>query len=76
MEGLEANESTSGLSAYEGLHFVVGFMENEYLRIGEQLDMSVFISTNEIANIYITYPDGLVKEFELLPEDMYQEEVL
>ncbi len=70
-----ASEDVSGLSAYEGLHFVVGFMENEYNRFDAELDMSIFISTKELANIYISYPDGRLKEFQLKPTDMHHEAI-
>ncbi|OYT14427.1 MAG: hypothetical protein B7C24_18410, partial [Bacteroidetes bacterium 4572_77] len=70
-----ARENTSGLSAYEGLHFMVGFMQNEYkiISIDDGIDLNIFIATKELANIRIQYPDGKKNVFQMGPDTLHQE---
>ena len=69
---LNAKDSTSTtrLSSYEGIHFLVGFLQNEYYVIYEQLgvDLRIFIASKEKTKVDIIFPDKSTTSF-ILPAD-------
>jgi len=69
---LDAQDSTTTtrLSSYEGIHFLVGFLQNEYYVIYEQLgvDLRIFIATKEKTKVDIIFPDNSTTSF-TLPAD-------
>lgn len=59
---LKAQDTTgnSKLSSYEGIHFLVSFMQNEYYVIYENVgvDLKIFIATKEQTNVEVIFPDN------------------
>ena len=59
---LKAQDTTSNakLSSYEGIHFLVGFLQNEFYITNEQVgvDLKLFIVTKGKTKLDIHFPDG------------------
>lgn len=57
-------------SSYEGTHFMVSFMENEFFIQNESIgvDLRIYISARTWTNIQINYPDGFVYRYRI-PKD-------
>lgn len=52
--------NNSKFSSFEGIHFLIGFMQNEYYIVNEQVgvDLKIFIGTKERTYIEIIFPDN------------------
>ncbi|MEI6090175.1 MAG: choice-of-anchor D domain-containing protein [bacterium] len=72
---LKAQEPVNRLSSYEGLHFMIGFMQNEYEYLQLGIDLKIFIASQETANIVIKYPDRPPFSFVLSPDTVHVENV-
>ncbi len=72
---LKSQEPVNRLSSYEGLHFIVGFMQNEYEYLQLGIDLKIFISSQETANVVIKYPDKPPIAFVLSPDTVRVENV-
>lgn len=57
-------------SSYEGTHFVVSFMQNEFFIQNEEIgvEMRVFVSARTWTNVQINYPDGFIDRYRI-PKD-------
>lgn len=68
------NQADAKLSSFEGLHFYVGFMQNEVTRVNSQIpvDQKIFISSQKDANIDIRLPyEGSNLKFLLRKGEIY-----
>lgn len=70
---VKADEPTHKLSSYEGLHFYVGFMENEsrVAAPGKVVEMKIFISSSYKAHVSISYAGQQPKSYVLDPNKVY-----
>lgn len=57
-------------SAYEGTHFLVSFMQNEFYvqNTGIGVEMRIFVSARNWTNVQINYPDGFIDRYRI-PKD-------
>ncbi len=57
-------------SSYEGTHFMVSFMQNEFYvqNIGIGVEMRIFVSARNWTNVQINYPDGFIDKYRI-PKD-------
>ena len=57
-------------SSYEGTHFMVSFMQNEFYVQDEKVgvEMRIFVSSRNWTNVQINYPDGFIDRYRI-PKD-------
>lgn len=57
-------------SSYEGTHFLVSFMQNEFYvqDIARGVEMRIFVSARNWTNVQINYPDGFIDRYRI-PKD-------
>lgn len=57
-------------SSYEGTHFMVSFMQNEFYIQNEVIgvEMRIFVSARNWTNVQINYPDGFIDRYRI-PKD-------
>jgi len=63
-------EAKEQFSSYEGTHFVVSFMQNEFFIQNESIgvEMRIFVSARTWTNVQINYPDGFIDKYRI-PKD-------
>lgn len=67
---LALSKSKEQYSSYEGTHFLVSFMQNEFyvMNTGIGVEMRIFVSARNWTNVQINYPDGFIDRYRI-PKD-------
>lgn len=61
---------TEKYSSYEGMHFQVSFLQNEFYIVNEGVgvELKIFVATREKTKIDVFYPDGFIENY-IIPKD-------
>ncbi|MFA6571643.1 MAG: IgGFc-binding protein, partial [Bacteroidota bacterium] len=71
-QGTNVNKSSS---AYEGMHFFVGFMQNEIYRVDGGIVLQIYITSRYPGKVNLNYSGYLIQNYDVVPKQVLRIDV-